>query len=35
MVGERIKSYYEEEKVPMKTIFRVVRYEVSKDSSPT
>jgi hypothetical protein len=35
MVEERIKSYFEEEKVSMKTIFRIARYEVSKDSSPT
>jgi hypothetical protein len=35
VVGEIIKSYNEEEKVSLKTIFRISRYEVSKDSSPT
>jgi hypothetical protein len=30
MVRERIKSKYEKEKVSMKTVFRVARYDVSK-----
>jgi hypothetical protein len=35
MVGEIIKRQYEEEKVSLKTILRILIYEVSKDSSPT
>jgi hypothetical protein len=35
MVGKVLKSKYEEEKVSMKTVFRVMLYAVSKDSSPT
>jgi hypothetical protein len=30
MVGKRIKRSYEKDKVSMKTVFRVARYDVSK-----